>query len=108
MRRFRDAPRVGQRDIKGADRPGVGAGNGPVGRASASVHRRLQAGNTDISTSREAGTDKTATPTSPAPAPGGRAPSWINVAAPSRPQGQLLGPESPLGPRAPSTIVAAL
>jgi hypothetical protein len=26
----------------------------------------------------------------PAPAPGGRAPSWINVAVPSRPQGQLL------------------
>ena len=28
----------------------------------------------------------------PAPAPGGRAPSWINVAVPSRPQGQLLAP----------------
>jgi hypothetical protein len=28
----------------------------------------------------------------PAPAPGGRAPSWINVAVPSRPQGQFLAP----------------
>jgi hypothetical protein len=28
----------------------------------------------------------------PAPPPGGRAPSWINVAVPSRPQGQLLAP----------------
>jgi hypothetical protein len=29
----------------------------------------------------------------PAPAPGGRAPSWINVAVPSRPQGQFLAPD---------------
>ena len=34
-----------------------------MGRAGAPVHRRLQAGNTDVSTGREAGAGKTATPT---------------------------------------------